>query len=396
MRRDKAELGRTGKGGLGRAGLLESCEVGHDKVHSRVNRGRLAGTGWDTMYGWGGLRMSQVRDGWCRVGQQARMKVELGEVRSVCCLKNIDSSSSWLFFLSSLGVGRTGAFCVIYTGQQEIQQGNGLVEVPELVRQLQDKRKYIMQDKEQLRFCYHAILYHAQDILMKCKWPFPTVLQQRAAPCGSLCLLPLYVSLMLQLQTCSRRSRTSCARQLQSLPTSFFSVCATICMLYFQGASWPTRPPLATSGLVLVTRTINGSHPMTSSWAPTPLWVQYRPILPRWASKRSTQQSRILVWMVPVHHQVAWLQYHQQNQWCHQIPPPRRVPWWHLRKILMKEVSIRMALRQDLCRSPPQLPQIQQSQSCPARCPIHPRILLNYRTPAPSELGKLHHPTNVG
>ena len=67
----------------------------------------------------------------------------------------------------SNGVDRTGAFCVIYAGVQEINQGRGLVNVSNMVKQLREKRKYMVGDKELLRFCHLAILYYAQDLLMK-------------------------------------------------------------------------------------------------------------------------------------------------------------------------------------------------------------------------------------
>ena len=67
----------------------------------------------------------------------------------------------------SNGVGRTGAFCAVYTGVQEINQGHSLVSVMELVTQLRQRRRSMVHDRELLQFCYHAILYYAQDLLMK-------------------------------------------------------------------------------------------------------------------------------------------------------------------------------------------------------------------------------------
>jgi tyrosine-protein phosphatase non-receptor type 23 len=59
---------------------------------------------------------------------------------------------------------------VIYTGVQEIAQGRGIVAIGDVVRTLRQRRKHMLQEKEQLKFCYHAILYHAQDLLLKRKW----------------------------------------------------------------------------------------------------------------------------------------------------------------------------------------------------------------------------------
>lgn len=67
----------------------------------------------------------------------------------------------------SNGIGRTGAFSVIYTGIQEINQGHGIISIPEAVTALRNQRKAMIQHKEQLKFCYDAVLYYAQDILMK-------------------------------------------------------------------------------------------------------------------------------------------------------------------------------------------------------------------------------------
>lgn len=75
-----------------------------------------------------------------------------------------------LLCFTSNGIGRTGAFCVVYTGVQEINHGRGIIQIPELVHQLRQQRKSMIQDKEQLKFCYDSILYYAQDLLMKSKF----------------------------------------------------------------------------------------------------------------------------------------------------------------------------------------------------------------------------------
>ena len=59
---------------------------------------------------------------------------------------------------------------MIYTGVQEVNQGNGVRDVAELVRVLRERRKYMVQEKEQLAFCYHAVLYHCQSLLIKRKF----------------------------------------------------------------------------------------------------------------------------------------------------------------------------------------------------------------------------------
>ena len=45
--------------------------------------------------------------------------------------------------------------------------GNPMVDVIQLVKELRAKRKHMIGEKEQLKFCFNTILYHCQDILMK-------------------------------------------------------------------------------------------------------------------------------------------------------------------------------------------------------------------------------------
>ncbi|CAH1788589.1 unnamed protein product [Owenia fusiformis] len=67
----------------------------------------------------------------------------------------------------STGSGRCGIFCVVYTGLQEINIGHGIIDVAALVSQIRQQRKYLVYTKEELEFCYHALLYYGQDLLMK-------------------------------------------------------------------------------------------------------------------------------------------------------------------------------------------------------------------------------------
>ena len=66
----------------------------------------------------------------------------------------------------SAGVGRTGAFIVMYSAMREMYCGNGIVEVQKLVQKLREKRKYMVQKKEQYEFCYKGILYCAEQYLI--------------------------------------------------------------------------------------------------------------------------------------------------------------------------------------------------------------------------------------
>ena len=67
----------------------------------------------------------------------------------------------------SNGIGRTGTFLMIYTGMQEIDHGNGIINVQAVGKKMLQQRRYVIREKSQLKFCYGAILYHAQDILAK-------------------------------------------------------------------------------------------------------------------------------------------------------------------------------------------------------------------------------------
>jgi len=76
----------------------------------------------------------------------------------------------------SNGVGRTGTFCVVYAAIDEINQGNGIMQVPELVSRLRRQRRSLVQYKEQLQFCYDAILCYAQDVLIRRKPYIPVLI----------------------------------------------------------------------------------------------------------------------------------------------------------------------------------------------------------------------------
>ena len=67
------------------------------------------------------------------------------------------------------GIGRTGAFFMIYTGMQEILHGNGVTDIPALARRMLLRRKNLIHKKEQFKFCYDAILCFAEDFLKKRK-----------------------------------------------------------------------------------------------------------------------------------------------------------------------------------------------------------------------------------
>ncbi|XP_041374588.1 tyrosine-protein phosphatase non-receptor type 23-like isoform X2 [Gigantopelta aegis] len=65
------------------------------------------------------------------------------------------------------GVGRSGAFLLVYTGMQEMLHGSGLIDVHVMAQRLLQKRKSMIQSPEQLKFCYETLLMFAEDFLTK-------------------------------------------------------------------------------------------------------------------------------------------------------------------------------------------------------------------------------------
>uniref|UniRef100_A0A3Q2QC70 Tyrosine-protein phosphatase non-receptor type 23 n=1 Tax=Fundulus heteroclitus TaxID=8078 RepID=A0A3Q2QC70_FUNHE len=67
----------------------------------------------------------------------------------------------------SSGVGRTGAFCLLYAALQELEAGNGIPDLPLLVKKMRQQRKNMLQEKLHLKFCYEAVLKHAELVLQR-------------------------------------------------------------------------------------------------------------------------------------------------------------------------------------------------------------------------------------
>lgn len=44
-------------------------------------------------------------------------------------------------------MGRTGAFCLLYAAMQEVEAGNGIPDLPQLVKRLRQQRKHMLQEK---------------------------------------------------------------------------------------------------------------------------------------------------------------------------------------------------------------------------------------------------------
>lgn len=47
----------------------------------------------------------------------------------------------------SSGVGRTGAFCLLYAAMQEVEAGNGIPDLAQLVKRMRQQRKHMLQEK---------------------------------------------------------------------------------------------------------------------------------------------------------------------------------------------------------------------------------------------------------
>ncbi|XP_053456473.1 tyrosine-protein phosphatase non-receptor type 23 isoform X1 [Nycticebus coucang] len=73
----------------------------------------------------------------------------------------------------SSGVGRTGAFALLYAAVQEVEAGNGIPELPQLVRRMRQQRKHMLQEKLHLRFCHEAVVRHVEQVLQRHGVPPP-------------------------------------------------------------------------------------------------------------------------------------------------------------------------------------------------------------------------------
>lgn len=86
----------------------------------------------------------------------------------------------------SAGVGRTGSFCCIYSAIREIEGQNNLIQIPGVVRKLRQCRPHMVQRKEQLIFCYQAILCFAQQFVSTENMKLETTRQQSFQSSSSL------------------------------------------------------------------------------------------------------------------------------------------------------------------------------------------------------------------
>ncbi|XP_060060740.1 tyrosine-protein phosphatase non-receptor type 23 isoform X2 [Erinaceus europaeus] len=73
----------------------------------------------------------------------------------------------------SSGVGRTGAFALLYAAVQEVEAGSGIPELSQLVRRMRQQRKHMLQEKLHLRFCHEAVVRHVEQVLQRHGVPPP-------------------------------------------------------------------------------------------------------------------------------------------------------------------------------------------------------------------------------
>lgn len=70
-------------------------------------------------------------------------------------------------------MGRTGAFALLYAAVQEVEAGNRLPELSQLVRRMRQQRKHMLQEKLHLRFCHEAVVRHVEQVLQRHGVPPP-------------------------------------------------------------------------------------------------------------------------------------------------------------------------------------------------------------------------------
>ncbi|XP_061253623.1 tyrosine-protein phosphatase non-receptor type 23 isoform X1 [Bos javanicus] len=74
----------------------------------------------------------------------------------------------------SSGVGRTGAFALLYAAVQEVEAGSGIPQLPPLVRRMRQQRKHMLQEKLHLKFCHEAVVRHVEQVLQRHGVPPPS------------------------------------------------------------------------------------------------------------------------------------------------------------------------------------------------------------------------------
>lgn len=70
-----------------------------------------------------------------------------GECAQACPWFPPTAPPTAVLWCCSSGVGRTGALCLLYAAVQELEAGNGIPELPLLVKKMRRQRKNMLQEK---------------------------------------------------------------------------------------------------------------------------------------------------------------------------------------------------------------------------------------------------------
>ncbi|XP_062978246.1 LOW QUALITY PROTEIN: tyrosine-protein phosphatase non-receptor type 23 [Elgaria multicarinata webbii] len=85
----------------------------------------------------------------------------------------------------SSGVGRTGAFCLLYAAVQEVEAGNSIPDLAQLLKRIRQQRKHMLQEKLHLKFCYESVLKHAKQVLQRHGVPAPSASKPAGSPAAA-------------------------------------------------------------------------------------------------------------------------------------------------------------------------------------------------------------------
>ena len=139
---------------------------------------------------------------------------------SLVCTSSFLSTPTVISHIHTLccrsGVSRTGPFLSLFTCLHDVEEGRSFPDLNKIIRLLRSKRRHIIQDMNQLKFVYEALLFYLQDLLVKRNISlFFFFFFYRH--------IPLLVCLSLGSRWCSQRdfddaSATSCFAEIISHP----------------------------------------------------------------------------------------------------------------------------------------------------------------------------------
>ena len=70
----------------------------------------------------------------------------------------------------SNGISKTGVFCTLYNAVAAVNSGQGITSIAHTVGLLRQRRRGMVSTQDEYLFCHTALLYYAQDILVKRKY----------------------------------------------------------------------------------------------------------------------------------------------------------------------------------------------------------------------------------